>query len=198
MVFVIFRHYFYFFFYRFFYSYIYPTSWTPLARADDDFLLRNFSSSFSLHFFLLLLWFSVLSSFPSKYSEIKQNEMKINIEVDFNFPPDYGNPVLFRSYFSICMTMCLVWRFSVIVIIAQCCMWCVALSHSFSRSLIYSYTFFSSSLVSFCVCFVVVNAQIRSRSFNVYKSQMLWQMIIVPASNDQMWKMNTENNNEEQ
>lgn len=143
------------------------------SRADDDFLLRNFSSSFSLHFFLLLLWFSVLSSFPSKYSEIKQNEMKINIEVDFNFPPDYGNPVLFRSYFSICMTMCLVWRFSVIVIIAQCCMWCVALSHSFSRSLIYSCIFFSSSLVSFCVCFVVVNAQIRSRSFNVYKSQML-------------------------
>lgn len=31
--------------------------------------------------------------------------MKINIEVDFNFPPDYGNPGVW-SMVCVCMCMC--------------------------------------------------------------------------------------------
>lgn len=134
MVFVIFRHYFYFFFYRFLYSYI-PTSWS-LTRA------RSFSpSTISSSYSCSRQPTTILrrDDFPLyEKREIKQNEMKINIEVDFNFPPDYGNPSAIHSCSSICMTMCLVWRFSSLLLLLKCVVYvCVttdARASSFARS----------------------------------------------------------------
>lgn len=146
------------------------------SRADDDFflLLRKISLfSFSLCAFFS----SSRSRFHVSFIEITTNktktEMKINIEVDFNFPPDYGNPVLDSiPYISICMTMCLMWRFSVIVIITKMCVFVSVCVWAVTLSLLHIYLYELS-----CCCLPTV--QIRSRSFNVYKSQMLWQMIIV-------------------
>lgn len=152
MVFVIFRHYFYFFFLSLsilLYTNFLKSLTLRLYRARILSTARTHSLTHSRSFAGWLACLSIetrwFSSFWKATNEIKQNEMKINIEVDFNFPPDYGNPVCHSFVLRFAWDVLSVEIFVIVVVIAECV-----------RACLYA-----------------------TAPFNVYKSQMLWQMIIV-------------------